>query len=232
MFSFFTCSASIMIKAFIKAVPSMFTIAAQIVLHSVVKAMDWRNNVYVPVRKLLAIFFAIAIVTNSDSGKHWKHIFHGQVILNIGWQKMKLAVDLSVWTIYCMKHIFVLKLTFFCQTWIFFLDLRTFLSNFVPTDVNALLLKSYPEDFRPILSWASSNPILGRNLSSTPVLNETRNYHDIYIQYPYNSCLCLFWQGRIKLDNRLRQCKKVVTWTHFVNFNWSSLCDDLLQHQQ
>ena len=146
----------------------MFTIAAQIVLHSVVKAMDWRNNVYVPVRKLLAIFFAIAIVTNSDSGKHWKHIFHGQVILNIGWQKMKLAVDLSVWTIYCMKHIFVLKLTFFCQTWIFFLDLRTFLSNFVPTDVNALLLKSYPEDFRPILSWASSNPILGRNLSSTP----------------------------------------------------------------
>ena len=48
MFSFFTCSASIMIKAFIKAVPSMFTIAAQIVLHSVVKAMDWRNNVYVP----------------------------------------------------------------------------------------------------------------------------------------------------------------------------------------
>lgn len=169
MFSFFTCSASIMIKAFIKAVPSMFTIAAQIVLHSVVKAMDWRNNVYVPVRKLLAIFFAIAIVTNSDSGKHWKHIFHGQVILNIGWQKMKLAVDLSVWTIYCMKHIFVLKLTFFCQTWIFFLDLRTFLSNFVPTDVNALLLKSYPEDFRPILSWASSNPILGRNLSSTPV---------------------------------------------------------------
>ena len=168
MFSFFTCSASIMIKAFIKAVPSMFTIAAQIVLHSVVKAMDWRNNVYVPVRKLLAIFFAIAIVTNSDSGKHWKHIFHGQVILNIGWQKMKLAVDLSVWTIYCMKHIFVLKLTFFCQTWIFFLDLRTFLSNFVPTDVNALLLKSYPEDFRPILSWASSNPILGRNLSSTP----------------------------------------------------------------
>ena len=170
MFSFFTCSASIMIKAFIKAVPSMFTIAAQIVLHSVVKAMDWRNNVYVPVRKLLAIFFAIAIVTNSDSGKHWKHIFHGQVILNIGWQKMKLAVDLSVWTIYCMKHIFVLKLTFFCQTWIFFLDLRTFLSNFVPTDVNALLLKSYPEDFRPILSWASSNPILGRNLSSTPAV--------------------------------------------------------------
>ena len=70
MFSFFTCSASIMIKAFIKAVPSMFTIAAQIVLHSVVEAMDWRNNVYVPVRKLLAIFFAIAIVTNSDSGKH------------------------------------------------------------------------------------------------------------------------------------------------------------------
>ena len=97
-------------------------------------------------------------------------VYHEQVILNIGWQKMKLAVDLSVWTIYCMKHIFVLKLTFFCQTWIFFLDLRTFLSNFVPTDVNALLLKSYPEDFRPILSWASSNPILGRNLSSTPVL--------------------------------------------------------------
>ena len=97
-------------------------------------------------------------------------VYHEQVILNIGWQKMKLAVDLSVWTIYCMKHIFVLKLTFFCQTWIFFLDLRTFLSNFVPTDVNALLLKSYPEDFRPILSWASSNPILGRNLSSTPEL--------------------------------------------------------------
>ena len=48
----------------------MLTIAAQIVLHSVVKAMDWRNNVYVPVRKLLVIFFAIAIVTNSDSGKH------------------------------------------------------------------------------------------------------------------------------------------------------------------
>ena len=44
----------------------MFTIAAQIVLHSVVKAMDWRNNVYVPVRKLLSILFAIAIVTNSD----------------------------------------------------------------------------------------------------------------------------------------------------------------------
>ena len=83
---------------------------------------------------------------------------------------MKLAVDLSVWTIYCMKHIFVLKLTFFCQTWIFFLDLRTFLSNFVPTDVNALLLKSYPEDFRPILSWVSSNPILSRNLSNTPGL--------------------------------------------------------------
>ena len=200
MFSFFTCSASIMIKAFIKAVPSMFTIAAQIVLHSVVKAMDWRNNVYVPVRKLLAIFFAIAIVTNSDSGKHWKHIFHGQVILNIGWQKMKLAVDLSVWTIYCMKHIFVLKLTFFCQTWIFFLDLRTFLSNFVPTDVNALLLKFWIFwDFRTflsifwgfthflvefcrdrrlrtfvkILSWRlSSNPILGRNLSNTPGLRK------------------------------------------------------------
>ena len=154
MFSFFTCSASIMIKAFIKAVPSMFTIAAQIVLHSVVKAMDWRNNVYVPVRKLLAIFFAIAIVTNSDSGKHWKHIFHGQVILNIGWQKMKLAVDLSVWTIYCMKHIFFLKLIFFVKPGSFSSNLRTFLSNFVATDVYALLLKSYPEDFRPILSWA------------------------------------------------------------------------------
>ena len=48
----------------------MFTIAAQIVLHSVVKAMDWRNNVYVPVGKLLSILFAIAIVTNFDSGKH------------------------------------------------------------------------------------------------------------------------------------------------------------------
>ena len=70
MFSFFTCSASIMIKAFIKAVPSMVTIAAQFVLHSVVKAMDWRNNVYVPVRNFFPIFFAIAIVTNSDSGKH------------------------------------------------------------------------------------------------------------------------------------------------------------------
>ena len=47
-------------------------------------------------------------------------------------------------------------------------NIRTFLSNFVATDVYALLLKSYPEDFRPILSWASSNPILGQNLSSTP----------------------------------------------------------------
>ena len=154
MFSFFTCSASIMIKAFIKAVPSMFTIAAQIVLHSVVKAMDWRNNVYVPVRKLLAIFFAIAIVTNSDSGKHWKHIFHGQVILNIGWQKMKLAVDLSVWTIYCMKHIFVLKLTFFCQTWIFFFKFTHFFVEFCRDRRLRTFVK--------ILSWRlSSNPILG-----------------------------------------------------------------------
>ena len=57
MFSFFTCSASIMIKAFIKAVPSMFTIAAQIVLHSVVKAMDWRNNVYVPCAQIVVNIF-------------------------------------------------------------------------------------------------------------------------------------------------------------------------------
>ena len=33
-------------------------------------------------------------------------------------------------------------------------DLCTFWSNFVATDIYALLLKSYPEDFRPILSWA------------------------------------------------------------------------------
>ena len=90
---------------------------------------------------------------------------------------MKLAVDLSVWTIYCMKHIFFLKLIFFVKPGSFSSNLRTFLSNFVPTDVNALLLKSYPEDFRPILSWASSNPILGRNLSSTPGLQRHMNVH-------------------------------------------------------
>ena len=31
----------------------MFTIAAQIVLHSVVEAMDWRNNVYVPCAQIV-----------------------------------------------------------------------------------------------------------------------------------------------------------------------------------
>ena len=51
---------------------------------------------------------------------------------------------------------------------IFTTDFRIILSIFVATDVYALLLKSYPEDFRPILSWVSSNPILGRNLSNTP----------------------------------------------------------------
>ena len=49
-------------------------------------------------------------------------------------------------------------------------NLRIILSSFVATDVYALLLKSYPEDFCPILSWVSSNPILGRNLSNTPGL--------------------------------------------------------------
>ena len=34
----------------------MFTIAAQIVLHSVVEAMDWRNNVYVPCAHVVNIF--------------------------------------------------------------------------------------------------------------------------------------------------------------------------------
>ena len=47
----------------------MLTIAAQIVLHSVVKAMDWRNNVYVPVLKLLSILFAIAAMLERGMGQ-------------------------------------------------------------------------------------------------------------------------------------------------------------------
>ena len=35
----------------------MFTIAAQIVLHSVVEAMDWRNNVYVPCAQIVVNSF-------------------------------------------------------------------------------------------------------------------------------------------------------------------------------
>ena len=35
----------------------MFTIAAQIVLHSVVEAMDWRNNVYVPCAQIVVNIF-------------------------------------------------------------------------------------------------------------------------------------------------------------------------------
>ena len=35
----------------------MFTIAAQILLHSVVEAMDWRNNVYVPCAQIVVNIF-------------------------------------------------------------------------------------------------------------------------------------------------------------------------------
>ena len=64
--------------------------------------------------------------------------------------------------------------------------LRTFLSNFVATDVYALLLKSYPEDFRPILSWVSSNPILGRNLSTTPAWDLHVNY--CFLGFSHDDC--------------------------------------------
>ena len=57
--------------------------------------------------------------------------------------------------------LFFLKLRLFCRTWIFSLNLRTFLSNYVATDVYALLLKSLPIVF-------FSYPCLGQNLSSTP----------------------------------------------------------------
>ena len=115
-----------------------------------------------------------------------------------------------------MKHIFVLKLTFFCQTWIFFLDLRTFLSNFVPTDVNALLLKSYPEDFRPILSWVSSNPILGRNLSTTPapwfcIPGVSGEFHILVVkkteEYSHSEGRKVKLPTRVKADDQVFQVK-------------------------
>ena len=75
---------------------------------------------------------------------------HGQVILNIVWQKMKLEVDLSIWTIHCMKHWFFLKLGFFLANLdIFSSNLRTFLSNFVAKDVYALLLNLARSFFSP-----------------------------------------------------------------------------------
>ena len=51
------------------------------------------------------------------------------------------------------------------RTWIFFSNLRTFLSNFVATDVYALLFKSLPRVFFPILVWAKIRvPLLWRHL--------------------------------------------------------------------
>ena len=85
-------------------------------------------------------------------------VYDGQVTLNIGWQKAKLAVDLSIWTIYCMKHLILPQTnTFFVSPGCFSSNLRTFLSNFVATDVYALsikFLKSLPAVFFPFLVWA------------------------------------------------------------------------------
>ena len=108
-----------------------------------------------------------------------------------------LEPKILAWTLFWgFTHFFVEFLgiyALFCQI---FGDLRTFLSNFVATDVDALLLEfRFVWDLRTfllifwgfthflvefcrdrrlrtlvkILSWRlSSNPILGRNLSSTP----------------------------------------------------------------
>ena len=80
------------------------------------------------------------------------------------------------------------KLRYLCS------NIRTFLSNFVATDVYALLLKSYPEDFRPILSWASSNPILGRNLSSTPVTGPVQDAG----ASSHTECIACVFQGDVQ----------------------------------
>ena len=70
MFSFFTCSASIMIKALLgQCLPCS---QSQLKLCCIQLWKLWIGEIMCmyPVRKLLSIFFAIAIVTNSDSGKH------------------------------------------------------------------------------------------------------------------------------------------------------------------
>ena len=85
MFSFFTCSASIMIKALLRQCLPCSQSQLKSCCIQLWKLWIGEIMCMYPVRKLLSIFFAIAIVTNSDSGKHWKHTFQRSVLRQDAW---------------------------------------------------------------------------------------------------------------------------------------------------